>query len=62
MFVSGDDTAAKETVMDLVETLGFDPVDASALSTAHHLEHLARFWIYLSGSYGRDIAFRLLDS
>lgn len=60
MFVSGDDPAAKDTVTDLAGSLGFDPIDVGALSTAHHLEHLARFWIHLSRTYGRDIAFRLL--
>jgi len=30
--VSGDDDQAKRTVMDLVEELGFDPVDAGSLA------------------------------
>lgn len=62
MFVSGDDPDAKAMVIDLAEMLGFDPVDAGDLSTAHHLEHLARFWIHLSSAHGRNIAFRLLGN
>lgn len=61
MFVSGDDRTTKETAMELATALGFEPIDAGDLATAHHLEHLARFWIHLSGTHGRDIAFRLLD-
>ncbi|WP_256558549.1 NADPH-dependent F420 reductase [Haloarcula marina] len=57
MFVAGAETAPVET---LAADLGFDPVVAGDLSAAAHLEHLARFWIHLSRSEGRDIAFRFL--
>ena len=62
MFVCGDDEAAKATVMGLAETIGFEPVDAGALSSARYLEPLAALWINLAYAQGLgvDIAFRLL--
>lgn len=60
MFLAGDDSAAVDAARTLASDLGFEPVVAGGLGAAGHLEHLARFWIHLSGEYGRDIAFRLL--
>lgn len=60
MFVAGDEADAVETTTRLAADLGFEPVVAGDLGAAAHLEHLARFWIHLSGEYGRDIGFRLL--
>lgn len=60
MFVAGDDEAAVELAMDLADDLGFDPVRAGGLDAAHHLENLARFWIHLSRTHGREIGFALL--
>ena len=31
-FVAGDDAAAKQTVLDVVESIGFRPVDAGSLA------------------------------
>ena len=31
-FVAGDDAAAKQTVLDIVESIGFRPVDAGSLA------------------------------
>ena len=59
MFYAGDDADAKATVRQLVIDVGFDPVDAGALSRARELEHLAVLWIALSGPIGRNIAFKL---
>ncbi|WP_268899062.1 NADPH-dependent F420 reductase [Haloarcula rubra] len=59
MFVAGAET---DVVERLAADLGFDVVVAGDLSTAGHLEHLARFWIHLSVARGRDIAFRFLES
>lgn len=62
MFYAGDDAEAKRRVRELVEALGFDPVDAGPLVRARELEHLAALWIslaYASGM-GPDIAFRLV--
>lgn len=60
MFLAGDDPTAVDAARTLAADLGFEPVVAGGLGAAGHLEHLARFWIHLSGEYGRDIAFRLL--
>jgi predicted dinucleotide-binding enzyme len=59
MFVAGEQTEAVER---LAADLGFDVTVTGALSTAGHLEDLARFWIRLSQSKGRTIGFRFLDS
>lgn len=59
MFYAGDDTDAKATVRKLVSDVGFDPVDAGPLSRSRELEHLALLWISLSGSMGRNFAFKL---
>ncbi|SFR46732.1 NADPH-dependent F420 reductase [Halogeometricum limi] len=62
MFLAGDDEDAVSVAAELAADLGFEPVVAGDLAAATHLEHLARFWIHLSGTYGRDIAFRLLGA
>lgn len=61
MFLAGTDEQAIETVVTLVDDLGFEPFVAGDLSAASHLEPLARFWIDLSREHGRDIGFRLLQ-
>jgi len=40
-FVAGDDAAAKRTVLDVVESIGFRPVDAGPLASARTLEGMA---------------------
>lgn len=62
MFLCGDDEMAKAGVWQLAEEIGFEPVDAGALSAARHLENLALLWIHLAqvNVLGRGIAFRLL--
>ena len=40
-FVAGDDAAAKKTVLEVVESLGFRPVDAGSLASARTLEGMA---------------------
>jgi len=40
-FVAGDDAAAKQTVLDVVESVGFRPVDAGSLAAARTLEGMA---------------------
>lgn len=61
MFLAGDDADAVRTVASLAADLGFEPLVAGDLAAAGHVEHLARFWIHLSGEQGRDIGFRLLS-
>lgn len=61
MLVAGDDAGAKEAVLGLASSLGFDAVDAGPLEAARDLEHLAVLWIRLArGALGREIAFALL--
>jgi hypothetical protein len=40
-FVAGDDDTAKQTVLQVVESAGFRPVDAGSLATARTLEGMA---------------------
>ena len=40
-FVAGDDAAAKQTVLDVVASIGFRPVDAGSLVAARTLEGMA---------------------
>lgn len=40
-FVAGDDAAAKQTVLDVVGSIGFRPVDAGSLVAARTLEGMA---------------------
>ena len=40
-FVAGDDANAKRTVLDVVESIGFRPVDAGSLASARTLEGMA---------------------
>jgi predicted dinucleotide-binding enzyme len=40
-FVAGDDSASKQTVLDVVESVGFRPVDAGSLASARTLEGMA---------------------
>jgi len=61
MFIAGDDATAKAQVNQLAADIGFEVFDAGDLNAAEHLEHLARFWIYLMRSgHGREFAFKLL--
>lgn len=45
-FVAGDDDEAKGTVLDLVESIGFRPVDAGSLAAARTLEGMA--WLNIN--------------
>ncbi len=45
-YVAGDDAAAKKTVLDFLESIGFRPVDAGPLATARTLEGMA--WLNIS--------------
>ena len=45
-FVAADDAAAKQTVLDVVESIGFRPVDAGSLAAARTLEGMA--WLNIS--------------
>jgi len=62
MFICGDDPSAKATVSKLAAELGFEVVDAGALTAARLLEPLALLWIQLAYKQGMgpNHAFRLL--
>ena len=45
-YVAGDDEEAKATVLELVEGIGFNPVDAGSLAMARQLEGMA--WLNIS--------------
>ncbi len=45
-FVAGDDATAKQTVLDVVESVGFRPVDAGSLASARTLEGMA--WLNIT--------------
>jgi hypothetical protein len=62
MPLAGDDDAARAIVAELVEALGFEPLDVGPLLRARELEHQAILWIALAaGSRGRNWAFGLLE-
>jgi hypothetical protein len=51
-YVAGDDAKAKATVMGLVASMGFSPVDVGPLSAARHLEGMAWLNIGLNSANG----------
>jgi 8-hydroxy-5-deazaflavin:NADPH oxidoreductase len=61
-FYCGDDTPAKNTVKELIEDAGLDPVDVGPLRNARQLEALAMLWIDLAVNQrqGPNHAFKLL--
>jgi 8-hydroxy-5-deazaflavin:NADPH oxidoreductase len=61
MLYAGDDDAAKATVKQLIDDVGFDPVDAGPLKNSRYLESLAMLWINLFFQKKHDIAFQLIE-
>jgi len=63
MLVAGDDAGRKPVVMELVDKLGFQPVDAGPLKNARLLEPFAMVWIdqAMKCGRGRDFAFALVN-
>ena len=53
-FVAGDDADAKETVSDLIESIGFRAIDYGLLVNARKLEPMAMVWIDQAMQYGMD--------
>lgn len=51
-FVAGDDAAARQSVLELVESLGFRPIDAGPLAMARALEGMATLNIQLNMKNG----------
>ncbi len=56
VFLASDSTAAKQTVAELAQSLGFDVVDAGSLKNARYLEPLAGLNIYLGYGAGLGTA------
>ena len=61
-FIAGDDPHAKETVIELAEDIGFDPVDAGPLQNARLLEPLALLNVQLGYELGlgRDMGIKVV--
>lgn len=51
-YVAGDDEKAKRTVISLVQSMGFTPVDVGPLSSARYLEGMAFINIGLNAANG----------
>lgn len=51
-FVAGDDADAKRRVLDLVESMGFSPLDAGPLAAARQLEGMAWLNIGMNAANG----------
>jgi len=64
VFVAGDDSGAKTTVLGLARDIGFNTVDAGSLKNARLLEPLGYFNIQLGYTIGlgTDIGFKLLHA
>lgn len=62
VFISGNDNDAKLVVAALARDIGFDPIDAGPLSSAHYLEAAAGLMVTLAYDVGlgTDVAMRLL--
>jgi predicted dinucleotide-binding enzyme len=60
-FYCGDDAGAKAKVRQLIEDVGFEPVDAGGLDKSRLLEPLMLLWISCARQLGtRDLAFKIL--
>ncbi|QDU96505.1 NADPH-dependent F420 reductase [Lignipirellula cremea] len=62
VFFCGDDEGAKETVRQLAEELGLDPVDSGELAMARYLEPFAMLYIKVAigQKWGGNFAFKVL--
>ena len=53
MLIAGNDANAKKTISELLEQLGWEPVDCGPASSALHLEHMTLLWIKLAYNQGQ---------
>lgn len=62
MLVCGDEAEAKQTVMQLVEDIGFEAIDAGKLEVARLIEPFGMTWIHLAmqQGLGRDWALQIV--
>ena len=58
VFYAGDDESAKQTVRTLIETMGFEPIDAGPLPNARYLEPIGmlNIWFGYMAKQGTGIA------
>jgi predicted dinucleotide-binding enzyme len=63
MFAAGDDEHAVETVVDIVDNMGFKAIGLYSLKLSRQLEQMAWLWIHLAikENRGRDLGFALLE-
>jgi NADPH-dependent F420 reductase len=52
VFIAGDDAKAKQTVADLIQDIGFAPVDSGPLQNARYIEPLAELVVHLAYAQG----------
>lgn len=57
MLLAGDDDRAKSAVSGIAAALGWEPVDAGALSASLHLEHMTLLWIKMARAQGQGSDF-----
>lgn len=50
LFYCGDDTGAKQTVAELVESCGYEAIDAGGLTVARSLELLSSAWVQMAAA------------
>ena len=62
-FYCGDDETARETVHKLIESMGFDAIDAGPLANARYLEPMGmlNIWFGYMGKRGTGIALNLVN-
>jgi 8-hydroxy-5-deazaflavin:NADPH oxidoreductase len=59
-FLCGNNTDAKQVIIQLATDAGFDPVDAGKLSNARYLEGMAHLNIQIAATGGTNVAFRYM--
>jgi predicted dinucleotide-binding enzyme len=57
MLIAGNDAAAKATVADLCDRLGWETIDTGNLSMALHLEHMTLLWIKMARVQEHGVGF-----
>lgn len=57
MLLAGNDVAAKNTVANLCQEMGWEPVDTGDLAMSLHLEHMTLLWIQMARMQGLGAGF-----
>ena len=62
-FYCSDHEDARNTAKQLIEVLGYEPVDCGALTNARYLESMAMLWIQLAfwEDRGSDLRFKMIN-